>query len=222
MTTAPVLDGPRREAARPPAQQLVVLLHGWGADGDDLISLAEEWGGTLPHAEFAAPDAPEPHPMLATGRQWFELDAQQVDLSNEQVVAAVERAASAVNRFADADLARLGLPPGAVAFVGFSQGATVALVAGFARGGECAGVVAYSGALAGGRVPATVGGAPPVLLRHGERDDVVPPVAMEIAARALSEAGVAVESRLVPGLGHGIDSAGIDRGAAFLGGCFGP
>ena len=201
---------------------LVVLLHGWGADGDDLIPLADEWGGALPHAAFAAPDAPEPHPMLATGRQWFDLGAQPVDLSSERSAAAVEKAADAVNRFADTELARLGLPPGAVAFAGFSQGATVALVAGLGRSGGCAGLVAYSGALAGGRVPAKVGERPRALLRHGEMDDVVPPISMDVAAKALSAAGIAVESHLVPGLGHGIDSGGIDRGGAFLGECFSP
>ena len=144
-----MLDGPRRDAAEAPARQLVVLLHGYGADGGDLVPLTDEWGGALPHAAFAAPDAPEPHPALAVGRQWFRLVEASLDLTDARLVAAVSAVAEAVNTFANAELARLSLPSDAVAFAGFSQGATVALEAGLSRTRGCAGVLAYSGALAG-------------------------------------------------------------------------
>lgn len=216
-----MLDGPRRDAAEAPARQLVVLLHGYGADGGDLVPLTDEWSGALPHAAFAAPDAPEPHPALAVGRQWFRLVEASLDLTDARLVAAVSAAAEAVNAFADAELVRLSLPSDAVAFAGFSQGATVALEAGLSRPLGCAGVLAYSGALAGGRVPSLAGPPPPVFLRHGEQDNVVPPVLMQIAAKSLGAAGITTDAQLVPGLEHGIDAGGVDAGAAFLAGLFG-
>jgi len=217
-----MLDGPRRDAANAPARQLVVLLHGYGADGGDLLPLAAEWSGALPHAAFAAPHAPEPHPAPGAGRQWFQLIEASLDLTDAGLVAAVSAAAETVNAFADAELARLSLPSDAVAFAGFSQGATVALETGLSRPQGCAGVLAYSGALAGGRVPSLAGPPPPpVFLRHGEQDTVLPPVLMQIAADALGAAGITTDAQLVPGLQHGIDARGADAGAAFLAGLFG-
>ena len=216
-----MLDGPRRDAAEAPARQLVVLLHGYGADGGDLVPLTDEWSGALPHAAFAAPDAPEPHPALAVGRQWFRLVEASLDLTDARLVAAVSAVAEAVNTFANGELARLSLPSDAVAFAGFSQGATVALEAGLSRTRGCAGVLAYSGALAGGRVPSLAGRPPPpVFLRHGEQDNVLPPVLMQIAAKSLGAAGITTDAQLVPGLQHGIDASGVDAGAAFLAGLF--
>ena len=107
-----MLDGPRRDAAEAPARQLVVLLHGYGADGGDLVPLTDEWSGALPHAAFAAPDAPEPHPALAVGRQWFRLVEASRDLTDARLVAAVSAVAEAVNTFANAELARLSLAVG--------------------------------------------------------------------------------------------------------------
>ncbi|MDA1132980.1 MAG: dienelactone hydrolase family protein [Proteobacteria bacterium] len=199
-------------AVGPPAG-LVVLLHGWGADGNDLIGLAGAWRAVLPRAAFVAPDAPEPHPQAPGGRQWFGL-GPDIDLGGPRFVGGAVAAAAAVNDFVDRELRRLDLAPGAVAFVGFSQGGTVALEAALSRAAGCAAVVAYSGALAGGRAP--VGCRPPVLLVHGERDDVVPPELLGFAAAAVAEAGCEVETRLTPGLGHGIDEDGAGMGGAFL------
>ena len=162
---------------------------------------------------------PEPHPALAVGRQWFRLVEASLDLTDARLVAAVSAVAEAVNTFANAELARLSLPSDAVAFAGFSQGATVALEAGLSRTRGCAGVLAYSGALAGGRVPSLAGRPPPpVFLRHGEQDNVLPPVLMQIAAKSLGAAGITTDAQLVPGLQHGIDASGVDAGAAFLAG----
>lgn len=207
------MTGPRAAAAVAPPGGLVVLLHGWGADGADLIGIAGAWRAALPRAAFVSPDAPERHPEAPGGRQWFGL-GPDIDLGGPRFFGGAVAAAAAVNEFVDGELRRLELPPDAVAFAGFSQGGTVALEAGLSRAAGCAAVVAYSGALAGARAPD--GSRPPVLLIHGEQDDVVPPESLAVAAAALTEAGCEVESRLVPGLGHGIDEDGMNRGGAFV------
>lgn len=210
------LGGPRVASAEEPPGSLVVLLHGWGANGDDLIGLAESWRAALPRTAFASPHGPEPHPAYPIGRQWFALGPEPI-LRGPGSAAGAMAAAALVNAFADAELARLGLPGSAVAFAGFSQGATVALAAGLTRPSGCAAIAAYSGTLAGGPVPEGHDGPrPPVLLVHGELDDVVPPDSLGAAVAALSSAGIDVQPHLIPGLGHGIDAEGVALGGTFL------
>jgi phospholipase/carboxylesterase len=206
----PKLDGPRwgpRENG--PAKQLVVLCHGVGADGHDLIDLAPTWAHALPHAAFVAPDAPEPYDQAPLGRQWFSL----ADRTPARLIAGVGPAAEALNAFVDEELARLGLKPDALAMMGFSQGAMTSLHAALRRPVAPRAVLSYSGAL---MVPQGILVRPPVLLVHGEADEVVPAFRSRDAEAALREAGVPVESLFCPGLGHGIDEAGLSRGALFL------
>ena len=207
------LDGPRWGPAQGgSAEQLVVLCHGVGADGHDLIDLAPGWGKTVPHAAFAAPDAPEPYDMAPMGRQWFSLQ----DRTPARLEAGVAVASQALSRFVDAELARLGLPPDAYALMGFSQGAMTALYTALHRKVPPRAVLAYSGALL---APGLVTGGtarPPVLLVHGEEDEVVPLSRSRDAEQTLRAAGVPVESLYCPRLGHGIDAAGLSFGSLFL------
>lgn len=198
------------------AAMLVVLVHGLGADGHDLIDLAPGWARTLPQAEFVAPDGPEPCDMGPTGRQWFSLQ----DRSPAMMLAGVASGAAALGGFVDAELARLGLPPDAYALMGFSQGAMTVLQLGLHRATKPRAVLAYSGRLVDERVPA--GPQPPVLLAHGEADSVVPVEGSRRAASVLEAAGVAVETVYSPRLDHGIDEAGIAMGALFLQRAFSP
>ena len=207
-----VLDGPRfGPASGGAARQLVVLAHGLGADGHDLIDLAPQWSRALPDALFVAPDAPEPSEGTPFGRQWFAL----WDRSPEQLALGVAAGAAALNGFVDAELLRLGLPPDRVALMGFSQGAMVSLHAGLRRTVPPRAILAYAGALLDPDLPKLLA-PPPVLLVHGEDDAVVPPAASQRAAEILAAAGVSVELLLRPRLGHGLDDAGLSAGALFL------
>ncbi len=171
------LDGPRLEPRSAPARQLVVFLHGYGADGNDLIDIGRAWQGLLPQAAFVSPHAPEPCSHL---------------------------------------------PPSALALVGFSQGTMMALHVGLRRAAAPFAIVGYSGLLAlppdanPEKLAAEVKSRPPVLLVHGDRDDLIPPQALFHAASGLAALGVPVEWHISYGIGHGIDQDGLRHGGEFL------
>ncbi len=207
------IDGPRKApAAGGAARQLVVLCHGLGADGGDLIDLAAAWGPAVPHAAFAAPDAPFAHDS-GFGRQWWSV----TDRTPSVTEAGVRRAAPYLDRFIDAELARLGLAADACALMGFSQGAMMVLFAGLRRPVAPRGILAFSGALIGAdRLATELTHRPPVLLVHGEEDEVVPVARSRDAEATLRQLGVPVEATFVPRLGHGIDPTGLSMGGLFL------
>jgi phospholipase/carboxylesterase len=207
------LDGPRwGPASKGAPHQLVVLCHGLGADGHDLIDLAPSWGHALPDALFVSVDAPFIHDS-GFGRQWWSVG----DRSPPVVEAGVRRAAAFLGPFIDAELARLNLPADAYALMGFSQGAMTALFTGLRHVPPPRAILAYSGALIAPDTLATeVTSRPPVLLVHGESDDVVPAARSHDAEAALQAAGIPVEATYVPRLGHGIDDTGISMGALAL------
>jgi phospholipase/carboxylesterase len=210
----PVLDGPRlAPAAGGSPRQLVVFLHGYGADGNDLIGLGREWARLLPHAAFVSPHAPEPCGMAPMGRQWFNLTFRDPT----EMVRGVKHAAPALNAFLDAELKRHDLPPRALALVGFSQGTMLALGVGLTRRPAPAAIVGYSGALATAEaLPDKPAEAPAILLVHGDMDEVIPLDAMLIAREQLARAGIAVEWHVAQGVGHGIDADGLRLGGTFL------
>src|SRR5688572_5787734 len=135
------LDGPRLEPRAGPARQLVVFLHGYGADGNDLIDIGRAWQALLPQAAFVSPHAPEPCGQAPTGRQWFPLTMRSI----EERWTGVTKAGPALERFLEAELARRSLPPSALALVGFSQGTMMALHVGLRRAAAPAAIIGYSG-----------------------------------------------------------------------------
>ena len=204
-------------ASGQPARQLVVICHGLGATGQDLIDLAPQLGPSLPDAAFAAPDAPEVYDGGPPGRQWWSIG----DRDPARTANGAAHARAALDSFIDAELVRLGLPPEAYALLGFSQGAMMVLFAGLRRPVAPRAILAYSGALvAPGRLAGRANDAP-VLLVHGLADDVVPAFRSEDAAAALRLAGVPVELVFLPRVGHTVDPAGVAAGAATLRRCFG-
>ncbi|HUD61456.1 MAG TPA: prolyl oligopeptidase family serine peptidase [Acetobacteraceae bacterium] len=207
------LDGPRwGPASKATPTQLVVLCHGVGADGHDLIDLAPTWGHALPDALFVSVDAPFPHDS-GFGRQWWSV----ADRTPAVMEAGVRQAAGFLDAFIDAELARLGLPADAYALMGFSQGAMTVLFTGLRRATAPRAILAFSGALiAPDSLAGELANHAPVLLVHGEADDVVPAQRSRDAETALRAAGVPVEAVYVPRLGHGIDDTGLAMGALAL------
>jgi phospholipase/carboxylesterase len=207
------LDGPRwGPASKAAPKQLVVLCHGLGADGHDLIDLAPQWSRALPDALFVSVDAPFPHDS-GFGRQWWSVGER----SPPVVEAGVRRAAGFLDAFLDGELPRLGLASGAYALMGFSQGAMTVLFTGLRRTAPPRAILAFSGALiAPERLSAELANQAPVLLVHGEADEVVPADRSRDAEAALRAAEVPVEAVYVPGLGHGIDDTGLAMGALTL------
>ena len=195
-------------------KQLVVFIHGYGADGNDLMSLGQHWRSLLPNAAFVSPHAPEPcagNPF--GGRQWFGLTMADP----QERWRGVQNAGPTLNAYLDEQLAKYGLGDDALALVGFSQGTMMALHIGLRRPKPMAAIVGFSGMLVEpSRLKADVRSRPPVLLVHGDRDDVIPFAAMQQARTALAEAGVPVETHASPGLTHGIDGEGLDIGGRFL------
>ena len=212
------LDGPRIEPQSGKAKQLVVFLHGYGADGNDLIEIGRAWQPLLPHAAFVSPHAPEACGQGGGGKQWFNLTFRD---PNERWVGA-NAAAPALDSFLDAELKRRELPPSALALVGFSQGTMMALHVGLRRAIAPAAIVGYSGLLVvppeaePDQFPLEIRSRPPVLLVHGDQDEVIPPDALLHAAQGLAALEVPVEWHLSPGIGHGIDQEGLRQGGEFL------
>lgn len=199
-------------ASKAKPKQLVVLCHGLGADAYDLIDLGHAWQHACPDALFASVHAPFAHDS-GFGRQWWSV----ADRSPHIVEAGVRMAAPYLQGFIDAELVRLGLPPEAYAIMGFSQGAMMALFAGLRRPAAPRAILAFSGALvAPGSLAKELANKAPVLLMHGEADDVVPVSRSRDAEGALIAAGVPVDAHYIPGLGHGIDDTGISHGALAL------
>ncbi len=220
MTTLTPLDGPTwGPASGGKPTSLVVLLHGWGADGFDLIDLAPHWGPHLPGTLFVAPNAPDVCEMNPMGRQWFSLGDMSPSggLSEGSMRAGADAIRPALDAFIDGQLAAHDLADDRLALVGFSQGTMVGLHVAIRRPAAMAGFVGYSGRLIGAAgIAKDAASKPPMLLVHGAIDDVVPSESTESAARDLTAAGFQVEAHIRPGLGHGIDPEGLALGGAFL------
>ncbi|HEX4180634.1 MAG TPA: dienelactone hydrolase family protein [Caulobacteraceae bacterium] len=214
MTQAASLSGPFvPPAAGGAPTSLVVLLHGYGSNGEDLIGLAPYWRAALPNTLFIAPNAPERCPGAPGGYQWWPLTS----LSPDARAAGVRQPAPALNAFIDAQLERHGLTEDRLALVGFSQGTMMALHVAPRRERPIAGVVGFSGMLADPEALATeISTKPPVLLIHGEADPTLPVAAMHKAKAVLDGLGFEVGIHVSPGLGHSIDEAGLRLGGQFL------
>jgi phospholipase/carboxylesterase len=199
------------------ARQLVVFLHGFGADGNDLIGLAPYFAPMLPDAEFVSPHAPYPCEMAGFGRQWFNV----YDPDPSSRLPAIRVAARIIDGYLNRELSARGLSDQSLALVGFSQGTMMSLFTAPRRDRPCAGVVGYSGRLESPDLLATEARSrPPILLVHGDRDELLPVELLDRAAAALAGAGFKIEHHLRPGLGHSIDEVGIDLGRRFLANAF--
>ena len=217
------LNGPRLEPPGGQAKRLVVFLHGYGADGNDLIDIGRAWQSLLPDTAFVSPHAPHPCGQAPMGREWFPLTFRN---PNERWTGC-NAAAPMLDQFLDTELARRKLPPSAMALVGFSQGTMMALHTGLRRAQPPAAIVGYSGifVLPDNAAPDVVAGdiksKPPVLLIHGDQDELIPVQALLMSSQALAALELPVEWHISPGVGHGIDQEGLRHGGEFLAKRFG-
>jgi len=208
------LSGPSRlPVAGGKPRRLVILLHGLGADGNDLIGLQQYWGPLVPEAEFVSPNAPFPCDMAPYGYQWFSVQ----DRTPAAMLGGVRAAAPLLDAFIDDELQKRGLEEKDAALVGFSQGTMMALFVGLRRAKPLAGILGYSGRLiAPDLLASELRSRPPVLLVHGTDDPLVPFDSLAKAETALKTAGVPVETLACVGTEHSIDPEGLQRGGGFL------
>jgi len=208
-----VISGPAvspRSGGAP--KQLVVLLHGYGADGEDLIGLAEPLAEVFPDALFCAPNAPTRCAQNPFGYEWFPIAFEAMQ---ESVETGAPRARAAIVEYLEGLWARTGLGPADTFLVGFSQGAMMGLHVSLSLQKPVRGVVSFSGAL----VPPTDFDAapkPPVCLVHGELDQVVDPARTVEAAEILSARGYELAVHFSPGLAHGISPDGLQFATGFM------
>lgn len=198
---------------------IVVLIHGYGANGEDLLALGNAWAPLLPNTLFVAPDGPETNELNPFGNQWFDLrdwEPSQKLTGNQiaRMVKDIQNLTPSFNKFLDGLLETHGLPPEKLAIVGFSQGAMVALHLGLHRP-LCAGVIAYSGAFLEDPKETKIA-RPPILLIHGIDDPVLSPTFSKIAEGHLNHLHVPVSLSLLPDLTHSIDERGVKLGGDFL------
>lgn len=195
-----------------PPRQIVLLLHGFGSSGSDLIGFVPHWQHALPDALFLAPHAPQ-RCVFGGGYQWWPLNG----FTPQALSAGAASAAGAIDALIDRKLNQYGLTEAQIAIVGFSQGTMMALHVGLRRERRLAGIVGYSGMLTGGRDLAhQIVSRPPVLLVHGSADRVVPVKALHDAEATLRKVGVEVKTHVSPGVGHTADPVGLKMGMGFV------
>ncbi len=212
-----VLKAERVEPRSGETRSVVVFLHGYGANGADLLGLADVLGEHLPDTLFVAPDAPEACAGAPMGFQWFPIpwiDGSSEEEAERGMNAAVED----VNAFLDALLVDEDLLPEQMVLFGFSQGTMMSLHVAPRREDEIAGIVAFSGRILSPELLKDEAvSKPPVLLVHGDSDDMVPPQSLPEAAEALQEAGFKeVYAHVMKGTGHGIAPDGLSVALAFM------
>ncbi len=211
-----MLQGPSREAESGNADALVIFVHGYGADGNDLVGLGQTLAPYLPNVKFLAPNAPDPCTNNPMGFQWFPIPWLDGS-SDDDAQAGAERAFEMLDEYLELTAQAEGIGPDRTVLFGFSQGTMMSLHVGLRRDPSLAGIVGFSGRLLQPeRLEDEIASQPPVLLVHGQIDDVVPPSSMPEAEAALLAAEVPVMTHESPGVGHGIAPDGLGLALQFI------
>lgn len=207
------LNGPASEPKSGVTKKLVILLHGLGADGNDLFGLVRYFKEVLADTKFISPHAPFDCDMAPMGKQWFSL----ANRNEESIIAGVKEAEPILNNFIDEQKKQLNIEDKDIALIGFSQGSMLAMYTALRREKPLAAVLAYSGALIGEKEHKNeMKSRLPICLIHGESDEVVPFDAFNNALTILQKSGVPVQGFSRENLGHGIDPEGLKLGITFL------
>lgn len=209
------LSGPILTPRAGKATSMVIFLHGYGSNGDDLLGIGEEWAEALPETVFLSPNAPEVCEQWAAGYQWFGIRA--IDRESLERDKPAEKVAPILNNYINNALQEFDIEEKRLTVVGFSQGAMMAMYAMPRRPQPCGGVIGYSGMLLepeGLKAPNI--SKMPILAIHGRDDMVVPPLCLNEVDVGFKAAGFNVQTFLRPGLGHGIDSFGLAQGVKFI------
>jgi len=214
MSELPELNGPRVEPENgTQPDKIVILCHGFGSNGDDLIGLVPHLQQALPNAVYVSPNAPEPCYGAPNGYQWFALST----LSKEERLGGTLKAAPVLDHFIDTELNRYGLSNKDLVLVGFSQGTMMSLHVGLRRSSDIAAIIGFSGAMT---LPdnwqGDITSRPPIVLIHGEMDNVLPVQHMYEAYQNLEDAGLNVDQHVSPGITHSIGSDGLQKALDFL------
>ncbi|MEL7464290.1 MAG: alpha/beta fold hydrolase [Pseudomonadota bacterium] len=210
-----ILEGPRAEAASGKKDSLVILLHGYGADGNDLFGLAQALAPHLPNTAFRSPNAPERCAVNPMGYQWFPIS--WLDGSPESAMKeGARRAVTTLHQYFDECLEEEGLTADRVAVVGFSQGTMMSLTVCLRRPDPFACVVGFSGRLITVEEDGPITAKPPILLVHGDQDEMVPVESIHEARSALAAEGLNVEWHISQGVGHGIAPDGLGLALEFI------
>jgi phospholipase/carboxylesterase len=208
-----LIDGPRIPPKSGAAKKLVILFHGYGSNGQDLAGLAQAWAPNFPDVAWASPNAPEQVPGYPQGYQWFPISRLDPELMEQ----GVRSAHASAEQFVKSELRRWNLGDGDVVLVGFSQGTMMALHTALRRETAPAGVLGFSGALAGPeRLKQEMTAKPPILLIHGDQDDVLPVGMTLMAAQGLCAAGHGAEFHISQGIPHSIGPDGLELGQRFI------
>ena len=208
-----LIDGPRIAPKSGTAKKLVVLFHGYGSNGADLAGLAQAWAPQFPDVAWASPNAPESVPGAPGGFQWFPISSIDPHLMDQ----GVRSAHATAEQFCKSELQRWGLAPSDLILVGFSQGTMMALHTALRRDIAPAGVLGFSGALAGPeRLKSEMISRPPIMLIHGDADEVLPVGMTFLAAQGLCEAGHGAQFHISRGIPHSIGQDGLQLGAQFI------
>jgi phospholipase/carboxylesterase len=212
------LDGPRLEpASGSGADSLIILLHGHGSHGGDMIALAHAWQAWFPNAAFVAPDGLQA--MGGGARRWFPVTSASL----EELAEGAETARPVIEGFIDAEEKRYGVGRARTVIVGFSQGTIVALNLAIKTKYPLAVIIGFSGMLVASSVSKATAPATPITLLHGAQDHLIPASAASTAEAVLTQAGFSVTTTVFDGLGHGIDdrslAAGANAIAEVLGSC---
>jgi phospholipase/carboxylesterase len=214
MSDLPELSGPEAApASGGPAKQLIIFVHGYGANGEDLISLSRYYAQVAPDAAFISPDAPYRCDGAPMGFQWY--DVWMKDPAER--LAAIRSTGEIFDNFVTGQLAVHGLSEDKLVLIGFSQGTMMSLFTAPRRENAIAGIVGYSGRMeSADTLKAEIRSKPPVVMVHGDSDELLAVSEMETAAATLRDCGVEIDTHIRPGLGHGIDEEGIRVGLAFV------